>query len=163
MPLWILKEVREIDCHILLVYSGSWWSINVNRRSDIGFPGAKISAQICLLGVGDHKLEARKAGIYLHLEGQAIFHIHFPAWQLSRIRKSEMSVPHQPALWEGILWKPLYQKRQKSKILLLRDACRHLYFYSWYLRTDANDRVLWIYPCYRSSTRNLHVVITSKS
>lgn len=102
MPLRILKQVREIDWHIWGIYSGSGWSINVNRRSSIGFPGARISAQIYLLGVGDHKLEVRKARIYLHLEGQVIFYIRFPALQLSYISKTEMGVPHQPVLWEDI-------------------------------------------------------------
>jgi len=60
--------MRKIDWHILVVYSGSRWSIYVNRRSDIGFPGARISAQIYLLGVGDHQLEIRKTGIYVLLE-----------------------------------------------------------------------------------------------
>lgn len=101
-PLWILKHVREIDWCILVDYSGLWWSINVNRKSDNGFPGAKISVQILSLGIGDHKSEVRKVRLYLHLEGQIIFNICFPAWQLSNI-KTEMIILNQPVHWEDIL------------------------------------------------------------
>lgn len=61
MPLRILEQVRQTDWHALAIYRCSSWSVNVHRRSDTGFPGARISAQIYLLGAGDHKLEVRKS------------------------------------------------------------------------------------------------------